>query len=83
MKEKKQTIVSKIPYALITVYGGVAEIAYTEGKVDVDILDFDNMKDTEPDDLILSSQEWEYLEKHNRELFQFFAPSYAKFRAEC
>lgn len=65
------------PYALVTVYGGVAEIALTEGGAEVDILDFDNMQSTNSNDLVLSDKEWEYLKENNSELFRFFAPSYA------
>jgi hypothetical protein len=65
-------------YALVTVSGGVADLSYTEGSVNVEILDFDNLESTGPADLILSDNEWEYLKANNPELFQFFAPSYAK-----
>jgi hypothetical protein len=68
----------KKPYVLITVYGGVAEIALNRSHVDVDILDYDNMKDIAADDLCLSDQEWEYLRKYSLDKFVFFAPSYAK-----
>jgi len=50
---------------LITVSGGVAEIASRIPKgIDVDILDFDNLKDTSPGDAILSDVEWSYLKKN-------------------
>ena len=65
-------------YAIVVVRGGVAELAYTEGEVGVDILDFDNLEQTGPDDLILSDGEWAYLKEHGPELFEFFTPSFAK-----
>lgn len=66
------------PYVLITVAGGVAYVAKNTDKVDVDILDFDNMEDTAADDLRLSDKEWKYLRKNHPDTFEFFAPSYAK-----
>jgi hypothetical protein len=67
------------PYVLVTVRGGVADLAHTEGcPVEVDILDFDNLEQTGPDDLLLSDKEWEHLKRTDPELFEFFAPSYAK-----
>jgi hypothetical protein len=65
------------PYVLITVSGGVAEIAYRD-LVEVDILDYDNLESTAADALILSDREWEFLRKDDADLFEFFAPSYAK-----
>jgi hypothetical protein len=64
------------PYVLVTIYGGVAEVAENESGVEIDILDFDNLKDMAADDLRLSEREWEYLRKFDRESFEFFAPSY-------
>lgn len=67
---------NKQPYVLITVSGGVADIAIAEGEVGIDILDFDDLEQTEPDKLRLSEREWEYLRKHDKSLFEFFASSY-------
>jgi hypothetical protein len=69
---------SKKPYALVTVYGGVADLVIAEGGASVDILDYDNMKSTGPEDLSLSDREWEYLREHSPEEFAFFAPSFVK-----
>jgi len=66
------------PYVLIVISGGVADIAQNTSSIDVDILDYDNLESTAPDDLILSDNEWEYLKANNPDLFEFFAPSYAK-----
>jgi hypothetical protein len=69
-------------YVLVTVRGGVAEVAVTEHdkdtSVEVDILDYGNLEQTGADDLILSDNEWRYLKENDNELFEFFAPSYAK-----
>src|SRR5271157_4819831 len=66
------------PYVLITVNGGVAELAYTisDGPVDVDILDFDNMNQTERDALTLSDREWDYLREQYPDILELYAPSY-------
>jgi hypothetical protein len=53
-----------VPYVLITVNGGVADIAVNGSSVDVDILDFDNLKESTPG-ITLSKQEWEYLKKND------------------
>jgi hypothetical protein len=66
------------PYVLVTPNGGVANIAINEGDVEIDILDYDNLESTPVDDLQLSDREWEFLRKDDAELFEFFAPSYAK-----
>jgi hypothetical protein len=75
---KKITEAVGRPYAIVTVRGGVADLAHTEGECGVDILDFDNLETTGPDDLILSDGEWAYLKEHDPDLFEFFAPSFAK-----
>jgi|SRR4029077_8401128 len=56
-------------YVLITISGGVGDIALKPKDVEVDILDFDNLKDTMPGDAILSDREWEYLKKNDPEEF--------------
>jgi hypothetical protein len=66
------------PYLLVTINGGVANIAINEGGVDIDLLDYDNLESTPADDLLLSDREWEFLREHDADLFEFFAPSYAK-----
>jgi hypothetical protein len=66
------------PYLLVTISGGVAEIAINEGDVEIDLLDYDNLESTAADDLLLSDREWEWLKEHDADLFEFFAPSYAK-----
>ena len=68
----------KKPYVLVTVYGGVAEIVKGSHQVDVEILDFDNLKDlvnigeTSPSDasIFLSDDEWAYLKEHDQELYE-------------
>ena len=65
-------------YAIVTVSGGVADLAHTEGYLGVDILDYDNLKDCGPGDIQLSDGEWAYLKEHSPDLFEFFAPSFAK-----
>jgi hypothetical protein len=70
-------LVSK-PYVLVTVYGGVPDIAINDQKVEVDILDFDNLESTGAEDANLSDREWEFLRKNNPDLYDFFAPSRAK-----
>jgi hypothetical protein len=69
---------AKKPYVLVTVSGGVADVVQGSSVVDVDILDYDNLRDCGPGDIQLSDGEWAYLEKHSPELFEFFAPSFAK-----
>src|SRR4029077_6424586 len=54
---------SKKPYVLITVSGGTAYLAKNDGNIDVDILDFDNLKDATPETIFLSDMEWDYLKK--------------------
>jgi hypothetical protein len=66
------------PYALVTISGGVADLTVAEGGVEVDLLDYDNLESTGADDLLLSGREWDYLKKHDLDLFNFFAPSFAK-----
>jgi hypothetical protein len=56
-------------YVLVTISGGCGDIAIQPGDVDVDILDFDNIKDIGPDDINLSDREWEYLKEHDPEEF--------------
>lgn len=64
-RTKKKTVPETKPYVLITVSGGVADIGISEG-AEVDILDFDNLKDINPGHLrSLSDREWEYLKKHD------------------
>jgi hypothetical protein len=77
---KKLTEACGNPYAIVTVRGGVADLAHTEGEisVDVDVLDFDNLESTAADELLLSDKEWEYLKDIDPEQFEFFAPSFAK-----
>jgi len=65
------------PYVLVTISGGVAETVINEG-AEVDILDWDNLESTGADDLRLSDREWQWLKDHDAELFEFFAPSFAK-----
>ena len=68
------------PYVLVIVRGGVAQVEWTVSDVstDVDILYYDNLQSTGADDLVLSDREWEYLRENDQELFEFFAPSFAK-----
>lgn len=49
------------PYVLVVVHGGIADVALGGSKADVDILDMDNLKDTEPGRASLSDKEWEWL----------------------
>jgi len=70
------------PYVLVTVSGGVADVAQNEGNVSVDILDFDNLEQACEADAILSDKEWAYLKKNNAELYEFFAPSRERLLAE-
>jgi hypothetical protein len=65
-------------YVLVIVQGGIADIGKTVGNVGVDILDIDNLETTRPEDLFLSEREWEYLKAYDSDLFDYFAPSYAK-----
>jgi hypothetical protein len=62
-------LASRKPYALVTVSGGVADLVIAEGGAEVDILDFDNLKDATPETISLSDREWEYLKKNDSELF--------------
>jgi len=66
------------PYLLVTIRGGVADSAINEGDVEIDLLDYDNLESTPADDLLLSDREWEFIREHDADLFEFFAPSYAK-----
>jgi hypothetical protein len=50
------------PYVLIVVSGGVAELAKGSETADVDILDFDNLKEDTRETVSLSDREWEYLQ---------------------
>jgi len=52
------------PYVLVTVHGGVADIGICKNS-EVDILDFDNLKETAPGQATLSDKEWEYLKKND------------------
>lgn len=54
----------KTPYGLVTISGGVGDLALAEG-CDVDILDFDNLKDETPETVFLSDREWAYLKEHD------------------
>jgi hypothetical protein len=73
-----ELLASRRPYALVTISGGVADLVIAEGDAEVDILDFDNLESTGPEDLILSDREWDYLKEYSPDLFAFFAPSFAK-----
>lgn len=62
------------PRVLVTIVGGVGEVAENEGDVEVDILDYDNLKDlyhrVSSDsviyrDLILSDAQLAYIRKHD------------------
>jgi hypothetical protein len=56
------------PYVLITVSGGVADVAVNQG-CDVDILDFDNLKEDTREIVSLSDREWEYLKQHDPAIY--------------
>ncbi len=60
----------KTPYAIVTVEGGVADLSYTQNGAQVDILDYDNLKDTDGQSTIeLSEGEAKYLRKYDREFW--------------
>jgi len=75
--KQQRTNWSDAPYVLITIIGGVADTAVNEGNVSVDLLDYDNLKDTAAGDVSLSDREWKFLEQNDKELFDYFSPSYA------
>lgn len=59
------------PYVLVTVSGGVADVAVNESKVDVDILDYDNLKATVygGEGLILTQRELAYIRANDQPEF--------------
>lgn len=71
-----ELLATRKPYLLISVSGGIADIAVNDSQIDVDILDFDNLKDATPETISLSDREWDYLKKNGPKLF-------AKLKGEC
>jgi hypothetical protein len=61
----------KKPYVLITVSGGIADVVTNDSDVDVDILDFDNLKDHAIGGTILSQKEWDYLKEFEPRLYRW------------
>jgi hypothetical protein len=59
-------------YALVTISGGVGDIAICPRWVDVDILDFDNLWDliNLNEKLSLSDREWTYLKENDPEAYE-------------
>lgn len=60
----------KKEYVLVTVRGGVADLAICPKGVEVDILDFDNLKDIAAGDARLSDKEWAYLKKNDHDEYK-------------
>jgi hypothetical protein len=57
------------PYVRVTISGGVGDVAQNASNIDVDILDFDNLKDQSAEDTNLSDCEWQYLKAHDAGLY--------------
>jgi hypothetical protein len=57
---------------LVSVSGGVAEVidSTVPKGIEVEIVDFDNMKDTEPGDLRMSEAAWEYLRTDDPRMYE-------------
>lgn len=63
--------VKEPPYVLITISGGVADVAVNASKVGVDILDYDDLKESIMDQqqLILSDEELAFIRAHDDDVF--------------